>query len=75
MLKACLDSFMIVFIDDILIYSDNRDEHEHHLQILLQIWICILMVSVGPNRDLELGVHPKSNSEVLSSSYRILSKI
>uniref|UniRef100_A0A1S4D0Z5 RNA-directed DNA polymerase homolog n=1 Tax=Nicotiana tabacum TaxID=4097 RepID=A0A1S4D0Z5_TOBAC len=31
-----LDSFMIVFIDDILIYSRSREEHEKHLQIVLQ---------------------------------------
>ncbi|KAL0462067.1 UNVERIFIED_CONTAM: Retrovirus-related Pol polyprotein from transposon.6 [Sesamum latifolium] len=32
-----LDQFVIVFIDDILVYSGNREEHEQHLRILLQI--------------------------------------
>ena len=34
--KPYLDSFMIVFIDDILIYSKNEVEHEEHLRITLQ---------------------------------------
>jgi len=27
-----IDSFMIVFIDDILVYSKTREEHEEHLR-------------------------------------------
>ncbi|KAJ3679581.1 hypothetical protein LUZ60_017592 [Juncus effusus] len=34
--KPYLDSFVIVFIDDILIYSKNEKEHEEHLRVLLQ---------------------------------------
>ncbi|TYK29773.1 reverse transcriptase [Cucumis melo var. makuwa] len=31
-----LDQFMIVFIDDILVYSVDREAHEEHLRIVLQ---------------------------------------
>ena len=31
-----LDKFMITFIDDILVYSRSKEEHEGHLRMVLQ---------------------------------------
>ncbi|GJV08015.1 putative reverse transcriptase domain-containing protein [Tanacetum coccineum] len=33
--KPYLDKFVIVFIDDILIYSTSKEDHEEHLKIIL----------------------------------------
>jgi hypothetical protein len=35
--RKFLDRFLLVFIDDILIYSNNREEHEEHLKLVLQV--------------------------------------
>ena len=34
--KDFLDNFVIVFIDDILIYSRSKDEHAEHLRKILR---------------------------------------
>nr|KYP46226.1 Transposon Ty3-I Gag-Pol polyprotein [Cajanus cajan] len=45
--RSFLDHFVVVFIDDILIYSQTHEEHKEHLHTVLQILImglgCVLM--------------------------------
>ena len=35
--RPYLDQFVVVFIDDILVYSMNEEEHEQHLRIVLKL--------------------------------------
>src|SRR4029450_6771989 len=35
--NAYLDKFVVVFVDDILVYSSSEEEHEGHLRIVLQL--------------------------------------
>ncbi|GJT00714.1 putative reverse transcriptase domain-containing protein, partial [Tanacetum coccineum] len=35
--KPYIDKFIIIFIDDILIYSKKKQEHEEHLKIILEL--------------------------------------
>ena len=36
-LREYLDKFVIVFLDDILVYSKSEEEHEQHLRMVLQV--------------------------------------
>ena len=35
--KPYLDKFVIVFINDILIYSRSKESHEQHLRLILEL--------------------------------------
>ena len=35
--REYLDSFIMLFIDDIIIYSKTKEEHEQHLRLTLQL--------------------------------------
>ncbi len=34
--RSYLDQFIVVFIDDFLVYSKNAEEHDKHLRMVLQ---------------------------------------
>ncbi|GJR78917.1 reverse transcriptase [Tanacetum coccineum] len=50
-----LDRFVIVFIDDILVYSKTREKHEDHLRIVLEILRQKKLYAKFPKCDFWLG--------------------
>jgi hypothetical protein len=43
-----LDKFIVVFIDDMLVYSQNKEEHKEHLRMVLQrLWDCQLYAKLS----------------------------
>ncbi|KAH0669628.1 hypothetical protein KY289_024121 [Solanum tuberosum] len=60
--KPCLDMFVIVFIDDILIYPRNEEDHASHLRIVLQtlkdreLYAKFSKIGLYPHLELILGV-------------------
>ena len=36
MFQPYLDQFVVVFVDEILIYSKSEEDHERHLRVILQ---------------------------------------
>ncbi|GJT24971.1 putative reverse transcriptase domain-containing protein [Tanacetum coccineum] len=48
--RPYLDKFMIVFIDDILIYSKTREEHVEHLRLVLELLKKEKLIHVDPSK-------------------------
>ena len=45
-----LDKFVLVFIDDILVYSKNEEEHKEHLRLVLDKLLETGLTFVGSNK-------------------------
>ncbi|GJV97383.1 putative reverse transcriptase domain-containing protein [Tanacetum coccineum] len=70
--KPYLDKFVILFIDDILIYSKSKKEHEGHLKLILSEGIHVDPAKIKTIKD---WVSPKTPTEIsqflgLASYYR-----
>ncbi|GKA27195.1 putative reverse transcriptase domain-containing protein [Tanacetum coccineum] len=48
--RPYLDKFVIVFIDDILIYSKTREEHAKHLRLVLELLKKEKLIHIDPSK-------------------------
>ncbi|GJV52912.1 putative reverse transcriptase domain-containing protein [Tanacetum coccineum] len=66
--KPYLDKFVIVFIDDILIYSKNKKEYEEHLKAILELLkkeeFQGIHVDPAKNESIKYCASPKTPTEI-----------
>ncbi len=60
--RSYFDKYVVVFIDDILMYSKDKSEHEHHLRTILNTLFDNQMYAKFPNANSVKGsVLPKTH--------------
>ncbi|GJY09984.1 putative reverse transcriptase domain-containing protein [Tanacetum coccineum] len=64
--KPYLDKFVIVFIDDILIYSKSKQEHKEHLKLILELLKKEELLQVDPAKieSIKDWASPKTPTEI-----------
>ncbi|GKA59674.1 putative reverse transcriptase domain-containing protein [Tanacetum coccineum] len=70
--KPYLDKFMIVFIDDILIYSKSRKEHEGHLKLIMSEGIHVDPAKIESIKDWESPKTPTKIHQFLEAAFQLL---
>ena len=64
-----LDDFVIIYLDDILIYSSSQEQHLHHLQLVLRRlqqhqWYCKLKKCAFATTSVEYLGHIVANGQI-----------
>ncbi|GJU90532.1 putative reverse transcriptase domain-containing protein [Tanacetum coccineum] len=75
--RPYLDKFVIMFIDDILIYSKTQEEHVEHLRLVLKLLKKRRWIELFSDYDCEIRYHPgKANvvADALSRKERVKPK-
>ncbi|GKB57723.1 putative reverse transcriptase domain-containing protein [Tanacetum coccineum] len=70
--KLYLDRFVIVFIDDILIYSKSRKEHEGHLKLILSEGIHVDPAKIESIKDWASPKTPTEIRQFLEAAFQLL---
>ncbi|GJV23795.1 putative reverse transcriptase domain-containing protein [Tanacetum coccineum] len=76
--KQYLDKFVIVFIDDILIYSKIKQEHEEHLKVILELLkkeqFQGIHVDPAKIESIKDWASPKTATEIQEAAFQLINQ-